>query len=70
MKKIIVALVLMLIVPVSYAKSFTCTGHFEGSPIGEKMKVNAAKAIVAETKGKSRLKKAGINVEYVRCKED
>ena len=47
MKKLIASLVLMLITTTSYAATFTCTGYADGSAVGEPMKVNAAKAVVA-----------------------
>ncbi|MCK4842058.1 MAG: hypothetical protein KAT04_09275 [Methylococcales bacterium] len=67
MKKLIVSLALMLISTASYAKTYNCTAYANGSVVGEPIKVNAAKASVAETKAKSRLKKAGVKVDYVQC---
>ncbi len=68
MKKIFAALILMTIASVSYAKAFVCTGYLNGAQVGEPMKVNAAKVLVAETKAYARMKKAGIKVDYVSCK--
>ncbi|MCF7971319.1 MAG: hypothetical protein K9L22_09175 [Methylococcaceae bacterium] len=68
MKKIIAGLALSLITSASYAETFSCTGYIDGTPAGEVMKVNADKQSVAETKASSRLKKAGIKVDYVDCK--
>jgi hypothetical protein len=68
MKKLIAGLVLMLIATAPYAKEYVCTAYLEGSVVGEPMKVNASKADVAETKAKSRLKKAKIKASYVDCK--
>ncbi|MFW5442952.1 MAG: hypothetical protein ACKE51_01420 [Methylococcaceae bacterium] len=68
MKKLITGIALMLISTVSYAIEFECTGYFNGSAVGESIKVNAAKEIVADTKAKSRFKKAGFKIDYVRCK--
>ncbi len=68
MKKLIAGLVLILTSSVSYATSYTCTGYFEGSVVGEPIKVEASKVSVAETKAKSRLKKDGHKVSYVDCK--
>ena len=68
MKKLITGLVLLLASSVSYATTYVCTGYFEGSTVGEPIKVEASKAIVAETKAKSRLKKDGHKVSYVDCK--
>lgn len=67
MKKHIVGLALMLMTSVSYAKSFECTGYASGSAVGPAIQVNAAKAAVAETKAKARLKKEGKKVDYVTC---
>ena len=58
----------MVISSGSYAATFTCTSYKDGAQAGEPIKVNAAKAIVAETKALARMKKAGIKVDYVRCK--
>jgi len=66
MKKIIAGVALMLLTSVSYAKSFTCTGWTDGKLI-ETIKVNAAKAAVAETKAADRMRKAKLKVEYVKC---
>lgn len=67
MKKLITGLVLMLFATITNATEFKCTGYFNGSATGESIKVNASKAIVAETKAYARLKKAGVKVDYVRC---
>ncbi len=68
MKRIIAGLALSLITSVSYAETFSCTGYIGGTATGEVLKVNAYKQTVAETKAASRLKKAGIKVDYVNCK--
>ncbi len=68
MNKQIAGLILMIISSGSYAATYTCTGYVDGSQAGEPIKVNAAKAIVAETKAYARMKKAGTKVDYVRCK--
>ncbi len=67
MKKLITGLVLILMSTVSYAKSFECTGYADGSAVGAPIKVNAAKAAVAETKAKARMKQEGKKVDYVKC---
>jgi len=68
MKKIIAASVLTLISTVSYAKPFQCTGYVDGAKVEPTITVNAAKAAVAETKGKDRMRKTGQIVDYVKCK--
>lgn len=68
MKKLIAGLVLILVSSVSYAETYVCTAYFEGSVVGEPIKVEASKASVAETKAKARLKKSGHKVGYVDCK--
>ena len=71
MKKLIASLVLMLITTVSYATEFKCTGYFEGSPVGEPIKVNATKTPIAEDKAYDRFltkSKTKIKVDYVKCK--
>jgi len=68
MKKLIVGLILMLSATASYATTYTCIGYYEGSVVGEPVKLEASKASVAETKAKARLKKAGHKVSYVDCK--
>ena len=68
MKKLIAGLVLMLATTASYATTYVCTGYYEGSVVGEPIKVEASKVSVAETKAKARLKKDGHKVNYVDCK--
>ena len=68
MKKLIAVLVLMLTSTASFSATFVCTAYLDGAVVGEPMKINASKATVAETKAKSRLKKAGVKVNYVDCK--
>ena len=68
MKKLLTVLALMLTTTVSYAAEYVCIGYADGSVIGEPIKVNASKVSVAETKAFARMKKAGVKVEYVRCK--
>lgn len=68
MKKLLTGLALMLITSVSYAKAYSCTPYFDRAQSGETIKVNASRTDVAETKAASRLKKADIKVDYVRCK--
>ena len=68
MKKLIAGLVLMLTATASYATTYTCTGWYDGSVVGEPIKLEASKASVAETKAKARLKKDGHKVSYVDCK--
>ena len=67
MKKLFTGLALMLLSTSSYAIAFECKGYADGAQVGETIKVNAAKAIVAETKAIARMKKAGLKVDYVRC---
>ena len=67
MKKLIVGLGLMLMTTVSYAETFVCTGYKDTVKVGESIKVNASKRSVAETKAKSRMKKAGLDVDFVQC---
>ncbi len=68
MNKIIMASALLLLSTTAFAKSFDCTGYANKVQVGETIQVNAAKAIVAETKALARMKNAGLKVEYVRCK--
>lgn len=68
MKKIIAGLALTLITTVSYAKPYVCTGYTDTTRIEPSITVNAAKAAVAETKAKDRMRKDGIEVAYVKCK--
>ena len=58
----------MLLTTTVHARAFECTAYIDGKATGEIMKVNAAKAIVAETKAFSRLKKEKITVDYIKCK--
>ena len=68
MKKIIAGLMLMLVTSVSYAEIYTCTGYANGSIVGTPLKVNATKVAIAEEKAADRMKKAGLEVDYVHCK--
>ena len=68
MKKIMAGLVLMLAANVSYATEYTCKAYTDGVQVGEAMKVNASKKIVAETKAYQRFKKEGHkDIDIVRC---
>ena len=68
MKKIIAGLGLMLITTVSYAETYVCTGYINGDVAGTPIKVNASKIAVAEVKAADRLRKAGVEVDFVECK--
>lgn len=68
MKKFIATLALMLLTSVSHAQAFVCTGYLDGSTAGDPITVNASKVSVAETKAYARMKKAGVKLDYVRCK--
>lgn len=67
MKKIIAGLMLMLVTSVSYAGSYTCTGYANGSVAGT-IKINATKVAIAEEKAADRMRKSGLEVDYVHCK--
>jgi len=67
MKKMIVGFALLLTSTFSYATAYTCTAYTNGKVV-ETMTVNASKAVVAEEKAADRLKKKGVNVDYVACK--
>ncbi len=69
MKNVFTGLALMLMSTASYAITFECKGYADGAQVGEAITVNAAKAIVAETKAIARMKNAGLKVDYVRCKK-
>ena len=47
MKKIILGFALALAATSSYATEYTCKGYLDGDQVGEAIKVNAAKVIVA-----------------------
>ena len=68
MNKLIAGLLLTLISTVSFAGAYRCTGYFNNVAIDPSITVKASKAAVAETKAKSRMKKDGIEVDYVVCK--
>ena len=61
------AAVLMLTSSLAYAEAYTCTGYIDGEVV-KTLTVNAFKASVAEEKAADRLKKQGLNVDYVSCK--
>jgi len=67
MKKIILGFALLLTSTFSYATAYSCTAYASGEVV-ETMTVNASKAVVAEEKAVDRLKKRGIDVDYVACK--
>ncbi len=70
MKKIMAGLVLMLAANAAYAIEYTCKAYTDGEQVGEEMKVNASKKIVAETKAKHRFKKEGHpDIDIIRCSE-
>ncbi len=67
MKKIIVAVTLLLTSTLSYATAYSCEAYLKGEVV-EKITVNASKAAVAEEKAADRLKKRGVDIDYVACK--
>ena len=66
MKKITLTIALLLTSSVLYAKPYNCTAYFKEKVV-EKMKVNASKDVVAEEKAADRLRKKGVEVDYVQC---
>jgi len=67
MKRMIIGVALLLTSSLSYATAYSCTAYLDGNVV-EKMTVNASKAVVAEEKAFDRLKKKGVEVDYVACK--
>ncbi len=67
MNKLILATALLLTSSLAYAEAYTCTGYIDGEAV-KTLTVNAFKASVAEEKAADRLKKQGIDVDYVACK--
>jgi hypothetical protein len=77
MKKLIMAVALLLTSSLSYAEPYTheqpykCTAYVNGEAVhsGAMRAVMAFKSIVAEEKEVDRLKRQGLIVDYVKCKK-
>ena len=67
MKKIVLALALMMMTSASYASSYECYRYVNGSPTGTWIKIQASSKSDAESKAYARFKELGGKVDSVNC---
>mgnify|MGYP000072932823 CR=1 FL=1 len=67
MKKILLALALMMMASTSYASSYKCYRYVNGSPTGTWIKTQAPSKSKAEEKAYLRMKELGGKVDYAKC---
>lgn len=68
MKKIVLALTLMLMASASYASSYECYRYVNGSPTGTWIKVQGSSKSDAEKIAYARFKELGGKVDSVSCR--